>query len=415
MKTTALSRLLRLARVALFGYAFILIAISLAGMAMFPAYARLHPAEFTPNNSWTPAQTQAGLAQLGWPATSMAYVDLARNLLLLIAGGGVALLLLWRQPASWFILYLAFVFISFSAGDAFFKPIVVVFPGLLAFGDFLGAAAWQFFFIVFYFFPNGQPVPVWTRWLALIWLGLLGIQQLIPDYFVQHPIWDGFYVLVVLSALGSQIYRYCWRSGSIQRQQMKWIVFVVGMLIIYLPVGILFGYNAPSGSDLRFSLLSSFANLLFFNFLFALFPLAVALAIFRYHLWDIDLVIRRTLQYGLLTLLLGLTYFGMVVLLGQAFRAFTGQESQLVVVLSTLVIAALFTPLRRSIQTGIDRRFFRQKYNAEQAIERFTAAARAETDVGSLTTELLALVEETMQPRRVSLWRKASADARRMK
>ena len=140
------------------------------------------------------------------------------------------------------------------------------------------------------------------------------------------------------------------------------------------------------------------------NYFLALIPLSVALAILRYHLWDIDLIIRRTLQYGLLSLLLGLVYFGMVVVLGQVLLAFSGQESPLVVVLSTLVIASLFTPLRRRVQAFIDRRFFRAKYDAEQAVASFTAAARNEVDLAPLTGHLATAAQEALQPEGVWVW-----------
>jgi hypothetical protein len=130
----------------------------------------------------------------------------------------------------------------------------------------------------------------------------------------------------------------------------------------------------------------------------------VSVAVLRYRLYDIDLIIRKTLQYAVLTGLLALVYFGSVVLLQSLFENLTGPESPIVIVISTLVIAALFNPLRRRVQNLIDRRFFRRKYNAEQTLAKFAAVARDEVDMQVLNAEMLAVVEETMQPAPLSLW-----------
>jgi ADP-ribosylglycohydrolase len=135
-------------------------------------------------------------------------------------------------------------------------------------------------------------------------------------------------------------------------------------------------------------------------------PIAVGIAILRYRLYDIDLVINRTLVYGSLTATLALVYFGGVATTQAIFRALTGQEQQpqLAIVVSTLVIAALFTPLRRRIQSFIDRRFYRRKYDARKTLEAFSAKLRDETDLEALNNEAVGVIRETMQPSHASLW-----------
>ena len=133
-------------------------------------------------------------------------------------------------------------------------------------------------------------------------------------------------------------------------------------------------------------------------------PISMGIAITRYRLYDIDLLMNRTLVYGSLTAMLVALYFGGIVVLQRVFILLTGQQSTLAVVASTLLIAALFTPLRRRIQSFIDRRFYRRKYDARKTLEAFSATLRDETDLEALNNDLVGVVRETMQPAHVSLW-----------
>jgi hypothetical protein len=208
-----------------------------------------------------------------------------------------------------------------------------------------------------------------------------------------------------LIAIGSQVYRFWRRSDAVQRQQTKLVVYVLAMVAIMLGVVEPLAFRPPNPERLGLDLIVASVQWYLFGLTFALVPAAIGLAILRYRLWDIDVVIRRTLVYSILTGLLALTYFGAVLVLQNVFRALTGQtQNSLAAVLSTLAIAALFVPLRSRVQRAIDRRFFRSKYDAARALGGFAASARDETDLDNLSAQLVRVVDDTMQPAQVSLW-----------
>jgi hypothetical protein len=223
--------------------------------------------------------------------------------------------------------------------------------------------------------------------------------------------------LCILAAAVSLVLRYR-RSGGEVRQQIKWIAFVASFAgLVYLIAMVSQLFLAPmmvgnGGSlpplPLWFELLTSVAVLGFAGV-----PVAIGFAVLKYRLYDIDLLINRTLVYGSLTAMLVAAYFGSVVLLQGALRALTGEGSQLAVVASTLAIAALFNPLRRRLQSFIDRRFYRRKYDATKTLEAFSAKLRDETNLDALNAELVGVVRETMQPTHVSLWLRPELPPRR--
>ena len=191
-----------------------------------------------------------------------------------------------------------------------------------------------------------------------------------------------------------------WRSRGVERQQLKWFAYCAALVALGLGTAVFI----PSGpvADLAFLVgLLALAGL----------PVAAGIAILRYRLYDIDVVINRTLVYGSLTVSLVAVYVGSVVSLQYVFRALTGGGSQLVIVASTLTIAALFNPLRRRIQEFIDRRFYRRKYDARKTLATFSRTLREGTDLDALNAGLLAVVRETMQPEHVSMWLKPGYEA----
>jgi hypothetical protein len=203
-------------------------------------------------------------------------------------------------------------------------------------------------------------------------------------------------VSVLLAALISLVYRY--RRSSIQeRQQLKWVMLAVVVMMISAFLDFL-----PGPPDLKAA---------FSAIAFASLPIAIGIAILRYRLYDIDIIINRALVYGALTALLVLVYVGGVVVLGGAFRELTNQQdNNLAVAASTLAVAALVRPARARIQGFIDRRFYRKKYDAAQTLESFSARLRDEVDLDELSLDLLTAIRETMQPAHASLWLRSGAE-----
>jgi hypothetical protein len=268
-------------------------------------------------------------------------------------------------------------------------------------------------------FPDGNPPSHrwrWVGWLAvvggvLLMLGLsltpgtldernypgarnpVGVEGTGRFLEGMDTVGTGFALLGLLLAVVSMIVRFR-RSIGVERQQLKWVVYA--------------GAVAAGGFALTLFLSGPLANAVFAAAFLAFIgvPVAAGVAIMRYRLYDIDLLINRTLVYGGLTATLALLYFGGVTATQAIFRALTGQEQQpqLAVVISTLLIAALFNLLRRRIQSFIDRRFYRSKYDARKTLEAFSAKLRDETDLDALSDDIVGVVQETMQPAHISVW-----------
>ena len=223
------------------------------------------------------------------------------------------------------------------------------------------------------------PVDWWNKYLATPWFTLMPV--------------------LTLSCAAALFVRFR-HAGVVEREQIKWLFYA----------GILFAvFYATSFTDN--SLSDNPLWLMIFGFVLWIIPIAIGIAILRYHLFDIDIIIRKTLLYGLLTAVLAAVYFGLVLVAQYALVALTGEESPIAVVLSTLVIAALFNPLRKRLQAFIDRRFYRRGYDAAQTLARFAHIARDEVDLDQLSEVLMQSVQETMQPRMAVLWLRESGQA----
>ncbi len=203
---------------------------------------------------------------------------------------------------------------------------------------------------------------------------------------------------MILAAIAALVHSGLTMRDAISRAQLRW---AVGGMVLGLALFTLNYWPFFTGSRILGEIMLAAASLGL-----PVIGISLAVAILRYRLFDIDLIIRRTLVYAILTALLGLVYLGGVTLLQSVFTALTGQSSPAALVISTLLIAALFSPLRTRIQGFIDQRFYRHKYDAEKALAHFAAAARSETNLEALTGSLLGVVTETIEPERLGLWLK---------
>jgi hypothetical protein len=336
-----------------------------------------------------------------------------------------------HNPIGWICLAVGFLFLLLGLTDLYSvygvaRPGSVPFPvGVAWLGNWLWVPAVGLFATyLFLLFPEGR-LPS-SRWRPLAWLsgavivvlslsfGLapgpvaslpgkirnpFGLEEL-PWLESAANVGFPLLALCILASVVSLVLRYR-RSRSEEREQIKWIAFaasVVGVLfLIGMVISLSYGSKPPSWTRLLDSMtVLSYTGV----------PIAVGFAVLKYRLYDIDVIINRALVYGALTVTLALIYFGGVAATQTIFRALTGQQEQpqLAIVVSTLVIAALFNPLRRRIQGFIDRRFYRRKYDAVKTLEAFSAKLRDETDLDALNAELVGVVRETMQPAHVSLW-----------
>jgi hypothetical protein len=324
------------------------------------------------------------------------------------AVGGLVFLLRPRDKMALLVSCFLVVFGTATLASESVDVLVSVYPGwwVPARGlQVLGEVLAVLFFLTF---PDGRFVPRWSPLLAAVFLTFQIPGDLFPElYSSAPPVFGTLQMLVflacVLGMIGSQVYRYRRVSTFEQRRQTKWVVFgtTLATLLLITTLAPLFFFVLRVAETS-----SSFVLLIgeMIPFIMLLIPISVGIATLRSGLFDIDLVINRALIYGTLTVSLVVVYLGAVVGTQRLLSPLVGESNQLAVVVSTLVIAALFQPLRRRIRAFIDRRFYRKKYDATKMLERFGSRLREETDLDALNAELVSVVKETMQPEHVSLW-----------
>ncbi len=382
--------------------------LAMFALSLGPSYALFQQPCVSPN------QAECGTVQLAladWRAMQAHGISPAAysafTLGVLVAASliffAVGFLIAWRKWGELMGLFVSALLITFGStgvsdtltegsnahpllGVAQFVVVVLSYPALATF---------------MLTFPTGRFAPRWTAWIVLLWIVQFGV-----FIFGAPP-----YALAVSVAItwGScaltQVYRYRRLYTPMQRRQTKWVVFSLALACALAPLTFALPALVPElntpGSLLR---LGSAVGLALF---WAPISLGVGVAILRSQLYDIDLLINRALVYGLLTAILGGVYAGGVIGGQRLVSALTGvhvQESPVTIVLTTLVVAALFQPLRHRLQSLIDRRFFRSKYDAARAVAGFSATLRSEVNMPDLTAHLLDIVDETMRPEHLSLW-----------
>jgi hypothetical protein len=352
---------------------------------------------------WQPTPAFAlALQRLGLSVSGYATFTLALALATAFLCCAVSAVIFWRRSDDWMALLVALGVVALGT--------VNVFAVLMA-----SYSAWQVlaivlnvlgdgtFFLVLSLFPNGRFVPRWTRWLLLCWLvsGIfyLFFRESSLMYLVHNLVW----LTVIIFLLIALLYRYHFAASPIQRQQTKWVIFgtcVVGIIVVGLRLpNLIFPSLWQAGSFYR--LISGPA----YTVVVLIVPICFGIAILRYRLYDIDIIIRRTLVYSTLTVLLAVIYQVSVFTLQSLTSGLTFiRGNQLAIVASTFLIGGLFKPLYDRIRALIDRRFYRRKYDVARTVAAFSETIRDEVDLNQLCTKLVTVVEETMQPAHVSLW-----------
>ncbi len=347
----------------------------------------------------TPDSAQA-MQRLGLSVSAYAAFTLALTLALAFLCFTLGAVIFWRRSDDWMALLVALMVVAtvtlngngvYGSHSAWRVLAIVLYV--------LGSGV---YLLVFSLFPDGRFVPRWTRWLLPCWVVAGMVYLFFRDVSFAGQVYDLVWHAALVLIVVAQFYRYRSAYSPLQRQQGKWLLFggsVAVIIIVGLIVPLyLFPSLEQAGSFYQLAIGPAYIVLSL------IFPLCLGLAILRFRLYDIDIIIHRTLVYSTLTVLLAAVYFGLVFAMQFLLRGLISQTSGVAIVVSTLAIAALFQPLRHRIQSLIDRRFYRRKYDAARTLATFSATIRDEVDLNQLRERLLAVVEETMQPAHVSLW-----------
>jgi hypothetical protein len=402
---------LRLAQVGWVALAMISLALTLASVPpYFAALHRILPIGDAPDfgGQLTTVANGSDLLALGLSLDFFARYTVALALASWLIFAVIALIIFLRKSNDRVALLVAYMMLlaPFAINNANLLTLPSSWQFAVSAFQFLGDICIS---LVFYLFPGGSFASRWTRWAFVI-----GVVYWAVDIFAPAIVTNGsaamsillfvLFLLLEASLVVAQVVRYRSVSSPGQRQQTKWVVYglAIGLGGVLIEIVVLY---VVLTNFLKPGALAYMVGNAIQTVLVACIPLSFAVAILRSQLWDIDALINRTLVYGLLTGILAALYIGSVALLGNLARGLSDQQdSAPVIVVSTLLIAALFQPLRRRLQSLIDRRFYRHKYNAAQTIAAFSITLRRHVDLREMTDQLVATVDTTMQPSHVSLW-----------
>ncbi|HEY0756777.1 MAG TPA: hypothetical protein VGD98_22690 [Ktedonobacteraceae bacterium] len=315
----------------------------------------------------------------------------------------LGLLIFWRKShelIGWLVSLLLILFAS-TGLLGFNLPTQTLPPFQLLTEIICYGLMWPAFMVLFFTFPTGRFTPRWTL-VVFVPFFVVTMASSLP---ITVPFVPPFaLILANLLAVVVQIYRYARVYNFVQRQQLRWFFFGLGIMFLLVILQNIFQVLLPVAGFAQ--TWYELFNGPFWLVIWTILILSMSISILRYRLWDIDIIINRALVYGFLTVLLVALYVGLILTFSALLRAVIGSPSEqpIVIVASTLIVAALFQPLRRGLQTLIDRRFYRSKYDSARVIAGFSSTLHSEIDLEQLCEQLLGVVQETMQPSRVSLW-----------
>lgn len=355
-------------------------------------------------------QLVAALQQANLSLRDYAFYVLGWDILTTLTFLSVGMLIIWHKRNTWMGLFVSFFLINLgSLGTSYAHSDAItgnILPILDIFGTFLTVIYYPCLAFFFFLFPDGRLVPRWSWTLISLWI-INAFFWVVPVESLNIVNWPPLFQSLELGIVfggsaATQVYRFFYAATAVQRQQIKWIISGFALLILATVFSGLVFQIFPALAQ-RDSLLQAAINPLY-RWYYLPVPICIGIALLRYRLWDIDVLINRTLVYGSLTAVLLGIYLGIVFAGQYLLASLIRPDNGVVLVISTLVVAALFQPLRQRVQRLVDQRFYRRKYDAARILDAFGITLRQEVDLNVLSQQVISVVQETMQPSHISLW-----------